>query len=276
MTKTKQTSKPPVSWENDLAAEMAQFDQRQRACLRILADMARGEEVSEDEKNYLRFAGYSEPDIRRELGRMGRALNQLGIAGTAEDRRIAAERLGMLEDETAGTIGAMKAERDRLDAEIASAEKRLTEARSEVDRRQSAVEQLRSEQLLPKHIANSLAAVRKRKNDSAPAKVAREAETRLQNIQAILKLSDRDGILRHCEALIMSNGPNLLVTKNENSVISKNVDGAKWSQYFADLREEIPQREAELAAAAEELKFFDEESTAVADFYLNEFENQEA
>jgi len=276
MSKTKQTSKPPVSWENDLAAEMAQFDQRQRACLRILADMARGEEVSEDEKNYLRFAGYSEPDIRRELGRMARALNQLGIAGTAEDRRIAAERLGMLEDETAGTIGAMKAERDRLDAEIANAEKRLTEARSEVDRRQSAVEQLRSEQLLPKHIANSLAAVRKRKNDSAPAKVAREAETRLQNIQAILKLSDRDGILRHCESLILSNGPNLLVTKNENSVISKTVDGAKWSQYFADLREEIPQREAELSAAAEELKFFDEESAAVADFYLNEFENQEA
>jgi len=269
-------SRPPVSWENDLSAEMAQFDQRQRACLRILADMARGEEVSEDEKNYLRFAGYSEPDIRRELGRMARALNQLGIAGTAEDRRIAAERLGMLEDETAGTIGAMKAERDRLDAEIANAEKRLTEARSEVDRRQSAVEQLRSEQLLPKHIANSLAAVRKRKNDSAPAKVAREAETRLQNIQAILKLSDRDGILRHCESLILSNGPNLLVTKNENSVISKTVDGAKWSQYFADLREEIPQREAELSAAAEELKFFDEESAAVADFYLNEFENQEA
>jgi hypothetical protein len=276
MTKAKKMSRPPVSWENDLSAEMAQFDQRQRACLRILADMARGEEVSEDEKNYLRFAGYSEPDIRRELGRMARALNQLGIAGTAEDRRIAAERLGMLEDETAGTIGAMKAERDRLDAEIANAEKRLTEARSEVDRRQSAVEQLRSEQLLPKHIANSLAAVRKRKNDSAPAKVAREAETRLQNIQAILKLSDRDGILRHCESLILSNGPNLLVTKNENSVISKTVDGAKWSQYFADLREEIPQREAELSAAAEELKFFDEESAAVADFYLNEFENQEA
>jgi hypothetical protein len=276
MTKAKKMSRPPVSWENDLSAEMAQFDQRQRACLRILADMARGEEVSEDEKNYLRFAGYSEPDIRRELGRMARALNQLGIAGTAEDRRIAAERLGMLEDETAGTIGAMKAERDRLDAEIANAEKRLTEARSEVDRRQSAVEQLRSEQLLPKHIANSLAAVRKRKNDSAPAKAAREAETRLQNIQAILKLSDRDGILRHCESLILSNGPNLLVTKNENSVISKTVDGAKWSQYFADLREEIPQREAELSAAAEELKFFDEESAAVADFYLNEFENQEA
>jgi hypothetical protein len=238
--------------------------------------MARGEEVSEDEKNYLRFAGYSEPDIRRELGGMGRALNQLEIAGTAEDRRIAAQRLAMLEDEIGLTIGNLKAERDRLEAEIANAEKRLTEARSEVDRRQGAVEQLRSEQLLPRHIANQLTAVRKRKNDSAPAKVAREAETRLRSIEAILKLSDRDGILRHCEALILSNGPNLLVTKNENSVISKSVDGAKWSQYFLDLKQEIPQREAELAAAAEELKFFDGESAAVADFYLTEFENQEA
>lgn len=276
MTKTKKTSRPPVSWENDLAAEMAQHDQRQRACLRIIADMARGEDVSEDEKNYLRFAGYSDPDVRRELGRMSRALKQLEIAGTAEDRRIASERLAMLEDEITGTIGGMKAERDRLEAEIANAEKRLNEARSDVQRRQAAVDQLRSENLLPKHVANQLAEVRKRKSESAPAKAKREAETRLRNIEAVLALSDRDGILRHCESLILSNGPNLLVTKNENSVISKTVDGAKWSQYFADLREEIPQREAELSAAAEELKFFDEESAAVADFYLNEFENQEA
>lgn len=276
MTKAKKMSRPPVSWENDLSAEMEQFDQRQRACLRILADMARGEEVSEDELNYLRFAGYSEPDVRRELGRMGRALRQLEIAGTAEQRKLAADRFAMLEDETSGNIGAMKAERDRLESEIAQAENRLNDARSEVQRREAAVEQLRSENLLPLHVCKQLSAVRKRKSNSAPAKQHREAETRLRNIQSILELTDTEAKLRHAEALILSQGPSLLATKTENGVTKKRVDEGLWSQYVQQLREEIPQRQAELAAAEEELKSFDSEADAIADFYLSEFESQEA
>lgn len=276
MTKAKKMSRPPVSWENDLAAEMEQFDQRQRACLRILADMARGEEVSEDELNYLRFAGYSEPDVRRELGRMGRALRQLEIAGTAEQRKLAADRLAMLEDETSGNIGAMKAERDRLESEIAQAENRLNDARSEVQRREAAVEQLRSENLLPVHVCKQLSAVRKRKSDSVPAKQHREAETRLRNIQSILELTDTEAKLRHAEALILSQGPSLLANRTENGVTKKRVDEGLWLQYVKQLREEIPQRKAELAAAEEELQAFDLEACAIADFYLSEFESQEA
>lgn len=276
MTKTKTMNKPTVRWDNDLAAELVDFDRRQRACLKILADMARGEEVSPEEEHYLRFAGYSEPDIRRELGRMGRAIDYLKIAGHSQERQQAASRLAKLEDELAGTIGAMKAERDRLNNEIANAEKQLTEARADVERRNAAVEQLRNATTLPGYIIKQLDSVRKRRGESAPAKTQREAEARLQLIQGVLSLTDRDGKRRHAESLLLSKGPNLLVIKTENGVTSKQLNDGLWSEYLQQLREEIPQREAELAAASKQLKTYDDEAEAIKDFYLTQFESQEA
>ncbi len=270
MATTKTKAKPVMpDWQDELSEELAKQEQRSRAAMGILLAAADGSELTAEELAFLRAAGVDDSTRRRELNKMVRVVTLYRSAGTSAQRKAASDRLASVEAQLGPIVAKAQSEIDRLQGEIAKAQKDLEAARLESDRRSSAAVALTGESLLPEFVRGQLNDIAKAQSSCEAAAVVREAETRLKMIAGVLKLSDVDGMKLHAQSQQIAGRDLFTNVGDRGQIVNPKVCPMKWAQYIADLRNEVPTLEAELAAADKQLDCFRREAADLREFWLS-------
>jgi hypothetical protein len=275
-TTTKTASKPALpDWQSELSEELAKQEQRSRAAMGILLGAADGSELTAEELAFLRAAGVDDSARRREVNKMQRVIALYRSAGSSAQRKAAADRLASVEADLGPIVAKAQSEIDRLQGEINKAQRDLDAARLEADRRSSAAVALTGESLLPEFVRGQLSDIAKAQSGCDASAVIRETETRLKMIAGVLKLSDAEQMKLHAQAQ-QTQGRDLFTRQGDGGkMINPKVCPMKWAAYVADLRNEVPVLESQLAAADKQLDCFRRESADLREFWLSkEIEQQ--
>lgn len=269
MTTTKAPKPALPDWQAELSDELDRADSRQRACYAILLNAASGDELTREELNFLRVNGFDDRTRHREIGKLGRMLDQYRTAGTEQQREAAAENLQTVEAELVPAVEQMKAEVERLQREIDRAEQQVQQARGEVQRRAAAVEQLQSDELLPQFVLDQLAEVRRAESATEAAAIIREGEARGRLIETVLKITDERQKLQHAKAVKHFNGEPLLTgLEPQNGMITPRLNQPVWQRYLAALQAELPSLVEAMAAADRQLEPFRREAAELRRYWL--------
>lgn len=275
-TKTKTKERPPMpDWQTEMSEELYRQEQRSRAAMALLLSAADGAELTSEELAFLRAAGIDDATRRREVARLTRVVKLYQAAGTSAQRKAAADRLALVQAELGPIVAKAQAEIDRLQGEIRKAESDLLAAKAEAERRDNAAQQLTSESVLPEFVRGQLKDNHKAESDCEASRTVRETEQRLKVIAGVLKLTDADGMKLHAQAQQMAGRDLFTRTGDGGAMINPKVCPMKWAEYLAQLREEVPGLEAQLAAANKELEIFRREAQQLREFWLTpEIEEQ--
>ena len=167
----------------------------------------------------------------------------------------------------------MQAERRRITEDPAAAQRAH-------DRRQVAVAALREPRILPTHVVESQGRAERSHNETAAATELRELHCRLRTIDATMNLSwprDADAIRHRAHAVAVSRADNpvvgLMTARPHGNPDERNVSGATWDAYVADLgekRERIVERIGVIDPGVEEGKA---NVDAICDYYLDWIES---
>jgi vacuolar-type H+-ATPase subunit I/STV1 len=276
-TKTTNKGKAVLpDWQQEISEELDRADQRRRAAYAIMFRAAGGDELTREEIAFLNVTGFDEVTRRREQPKFSRALALLKKAGPKAEREAAAAQLAEREASLSATIGGLQTEIDRLTSELSKANSQLTAVRSNAQSREAAVAELRADAALPTFIRSQLDELRKAQSASEPARAEREAESRIRTIQSVMAISDNRQRELHAASVKLSDGTPLLINSiKDGKLFSPEVNPTSWARYLVELQEELPLREAELAAARKEMEYFANEGDDLRDYWLSpEIEQQ--
>jgi chromosome segregation ATPase len=266
-------SKSPTATATVPRSQVADLAQRQRELLdaaeQILFDECDGQPFKESDAALIFSAvGWDQRRIERERGRCRAVRESQAAAGTERERADCAERLAALTESVPRDI-------EQIDAEIAALQVRrgqlaagLAAVEQENHTRTAALERLRD--FAPRHIRDEYNAACVRLNESALARDAREAASRLETVLDVLERlaepepKDGPAILAHCKAA----APELVVVSDSGPVTNEFVPKQDWADYIDRLQRELPALEKRAEKLAGDVADAEAELARALDCYI--------
>jgi hypothetical protein len=212
------------------------------------------------QRHLLNMAGFNSPfEVQMEVGRVRVVADLKAQAGTVKARKAAEKAANdaakMLNTESA----AIKSAIAEAQAKLTLLEREARDAAAKRDAMLTAVDHLRSDRFLPKHVVETAAFARRRVKASGDAETLRELDSRIGTLTAVAATDQtHEQMISHCkshgiDALDIETHP----LPNGSQQRTCKLNAAKWSAYAdackAELAKLKPQAEKLRAKVDEEL-----------------------